>query len=855
MNLFIHNHFFVKSLDLVKAGGIVAFVTSQGTLDKEADDVRKHLAENAELLGAIRLPNNTFKSIAGTEVTSDIIFLQKRENPIELTAGNTPDWVNLGITKDGVPVNKYFEINPDMVLGKMVKGNRLYGDSGTMCEPIPGKILKEQLAEVVPNIKGKISGIKTAEIKEDNVLPADLTIGYGNYGVIRGKLYIRNTVETMELVNKPKITLERAAAMVELRKTVHGLLELQINNIGNSLESEINQVRDKLNRKYDRFVGKYGRIADNANKKAFEGDNSYYLLKSLEVYDSKGKYERKADIFTMNTVKPKFLLERTDNAADALILSIAEKAKVDFEYMSKLTGADKQALIDELGDKIYQLPNNNNVEEWVTEDEYLTGNIRHKLAVAEAFGFERNINALHKAMPESVEAADIDPKLGAAWINSDYIKQFICETLDVSFIVADNLKVEYSKHTDKWSVNGYKSGYYNSNVTQIYGIPEMNAYEIIEATLNFKKIEVKKLLFDDKGKPVTDPRTGNQMKVTDPEKTTLAEQKQKDIKRRFSEWAFEDPDRREELVNIFNERFNSVRLREYDGSHLNFVGINPNIELKPHQRNAVARMLYSGNTLLAHEVGAGKTYEIIAAAMESKRLGLINKSMIAVPNHLTEQFAVDFRKLYPASNILVATEKDMKKDNRRDFMAKIAINDYDAVIIGHSSFDRLHLSPEIEAEYIKEELELLRLALDEAVSENGGKRGKSFTVKQIEQTIKNKEAMLTKAMAKIGNDNVIPFEKLGVDKLFIDESHGYKNLDIPTKMTRVAGLGSRGSGKALALLMKCKYLNEKHNFNACIFASGSPVSNSMTELYTIMRYLHSAPNTRLKISLYLQVRL
>ncbi len=848
-NFYIHDYFFAKSLDKVKPGGVVAFVTSKGTLDKQNSSVRKYLSERAELLGAIRLPNNAFKSNAGTEVTADIIFLKKRERPIDITHNNSPEWLHLGYTDDMLPINQYFINHPEMVLGKIAEGNKLYGNqkNETMCIPIEGADLKQQLSEAITNIQGEINTEKafyTAE-KNDNEIDASPDSSFFSYTVVDDKLYYRADGDTMKLIDNEKIA-SRGKAMVHMRNTVHELLDLEISNTDNHNAEQIETVRKSLNAQYDNFVNEFGRINTKQNKAAFASDNTYHLLVSLENYDNDGKYVGKADIFVKNTIKPKILSEHVTLAADALVLSVAEKAKVDFDYMQQLTGKDKETLIAELGDKIFRSPDNDSNGEpiYVTADEYLTGNIRKKLErldlVPTAFvdyDFTKNREALKMALPPLVDAADIDAKLGAAWIPPEYVQQFALEVFKVPYQTAKTLEVKYSEYTDKWNVSGYKNNYYNSEVTQIFGTPEMNAYEILEATLNMKPVNVKRDKTDENNRPVYG-QDGKPVRVVDHEKSTIAQQKQQDMKRVFSEWAFKDPERREKLVKIFNEKFNSVRLREYDGDKLNFVGINPTIELRSHQKNAIARGLYSGNTLLAHEVGAGKTFEMIAIAMEGKRLGLHNKSMFAVPNSLTEQFAADFRLLYPNANILVATKKDFEKENRRTLMAKIATGDFDAVILGHSQFDRIHLSKDLEEKYLNDELEQLRNALEEMKAEASGNK-KSFSVKQIEQSIKNKEASLKKLQDKVSDDNVISFERLGIDKLFIDESHMYKNLDIHSKMRNVAGLGTKGSGRAFALLTKCKYLNEVTDNKGVVFASGTPVSNSMTELYTIMRYLQA----------------
>lgn len=829
-NFFIHDYFFAKSLDKVKPGGIVAFITSKGTLDKANPDVRRYLSERAELIGAIRLPNNAFKANSGTEVTSDIIFLKKRDE-IAYNLKNEPDWIHVGQTSDGVPINKYFETHPKMILGKMKQGVEfsLYGNPNeTACVPIDGERLEEQLAEAVKNITGQISTEKPFEESVDkSLVEADKDIEINHYGISNNKIYYRVNEEKMRLVEfKNSKDRQRTKSLIELKETVNTLLNLELNNNNNINIDLINDVRAELNYKYDAFVNEYGRIADRKNKKAFDGDSSYHLLRSLELSDSGGDYAGKADIFFKNTVKPKTVVEHVGNSHDALILSVSEKAKVDFDYMENLTGKSKDTLISDLENEIYQIPES---DEWVTADEYLSGNIRKKLEAAKASGMEKNIAALEASMPPYIDAADIDVELGASWIPPEYIKQFVIELLSPPYSRKAELDVKYSEYTDKWNIENIKgrngnNKFFNANEEEIYGMPEINAYEIIEISLNLKFPQIKKPLLDENGNTKLDQK-GNVIKIVDKEKTAIALSKQKEIKSKFRDWIFNEPERRDYLTKLYNDKFNSIRLREYNGSNLNFAGMNPEIELKDHQKDAVARQLYGGNTLLAHEVGAGKTYEMVAATMEGKRLGLHNKALIAVPNSLTEQWGNDFRKLYPNANILVASEKDLEGSKRKDFLAQIATGEYDAIIMSHSAFDRVRLSPEREVRYIKEELEDLRAALAEAAVNNDGKR-KSFSVKQIELSIKSKEKMLNDALARIGKDDVIPFEKLGVDKLFIDESHAYKNLDISTKMTRVAGIGGKGSNRSLGLLMKCKYLNEKTDYKGITFASGTPIITS-----------------------------
>ncbi len=829
-NFFIHDYFFAKSLDKVKPGGIVAFITSKGTLDKANPDVRRYLSERAELLGAIRLPNNAFKANSGTEVTSDIIFLKKRDE-IAYNLKNEPDWIHVGQTSDGVPINKYFETHPEMILGKMKQGVEfsLYGNPNeTACVPIDGENLENQLAEAVKNITGYISTEKPfEEIVDTTLVEASKDIEINHYGISDNKIYYRINEDSMRLIDyKNSKDMQRTKSLIELKETVNTLLSLELNNNNNINSDQIGEIRAELNYRYNVFVSKYGRIADRKNKKAFDGDSSYHLLRSLELSDSGGDYAGKADIFFKNTVKPKTVVEHVGNSHDALILSVSEKAKVDFDYMENLTGKSKDTLISDLENEIYQIPES---DEWVTADEYLSGNIRKKLEAAKASGMEKNIAALEASMPPYIDAADIDVELGASWIPPKYIKQFVIELLSPPYSRKAELDVKYSEYTDKWNIENIKgrngnNKFFNANEEEIYGMPEINAYEIIEISLNLKFPQIKKPLLDENGNTKLDQK-GNVIKIVDKEKTAIALSKQKEIKSKFRDWIFNEPERRDYLTKLYNDKFNSIRLREYNGSNLNFAGMNPEIELKDHQKDAVARQLYGGNTLLAHEVGAGKTYEMVAAAMEGKRLGLHSKALIAVPNSLTEQWGNDFRKLYPNANILVASEKDLEGSKRKDFLAQIATGEYDAIIMSHSAFDRVRLSPEREVRYIKEELETLRSALAEAAANSEGKK-KSFSVKQIELSIKSKEKILNDTLARIGKDDVIPFEKLGVDKLFIDESHAYKNLDISTKMTRVAGIGGKGSNRSLGLLMKCKYLNEKTDYKGITFASGTPIITS-----------------------------
>lgn len=669
-NMYIHDYFFAKTLDKVRPGGIVAFVTSKGTLDKESPEVRKYLAERAELLGAIRLPNTAFKQNAGTEVTSDIIFLQKREKPVSVEQ-NTPEWVFKDILENGIAVNKYFADHPEMILGEMVEGNKLYGNqaNATMCVPIEGADLKEQLAVAIQNIKGEYNeAVKLSERENASHLdtvpcPPDAP-KYG-YVISDDTLYYHEAGDTMERVNDEK-NIDRIKAMTQLRDSVHELLDLQINNYNGENEVKISDAQNKLSKDYDDFVELFGRIGQAENKKAFANDNSYHLIKSLEKTDNSGNFIGKADIFSKKTINPQIVIDHCNNAQDALILSLSEKMRVDMDYMSMLTDKSESELVAELGDKIYQNPQKN--MRWESADEYLTGNIRAKLAAAEEAGLERNIEALRAVMPQRIEAADISVKLGSAWIDPEYIRQFILETLKPDFQTRNSIEVIYSEATDKWKVEGYQHSYGNTLATETYGTSDMNAYEIIEVSLNMKKAEIRERVKDENGIEIKDEK-GRYVLAVNQDKTMVVQSKQDELKNKFKDWIFATPERREKLTNLYNEKFNSVRLREYDGSHLNFVGMNSNIALKPHQKNAVARSLYSnGNTLIAHEVGAGKTFEMVAIAMEGKRLGLHSKPLITAPNALTEQWGDAFRTLYPNSNVLVATEKDFKPENRRDLL-------------------------------------------------------------------------------------------------------------------------------------------------------------------------------------------
>ena len=840
-NFLIHDYFIAKSLDKVHPGGVVAVITSKGTMDKENDNIRKYIAQRAELLGAIRLPDTAFKANAGTEVVSDILFLQKRERPIEIDP-DKEGWVKLGVSADGFDVNNYFAEHPEMVIGDFKEVSGRFGNEVTVRLDDPS-MLKSLLSEAVQNIRGEYkaaSVMKTVEEINADVIPAPAESRKFSYQAVNGELYYREAGDTMEKVpvkGKGKDKIARAVAMVELRDTVRELLDLQMNNSDRSLDGSISDSRAKLNKVYDAFVAKYGFVSDKKNKDAFKGDDDYQLLSALENEDKEHSTYTKADIFEHNTVKPKTIAEHVETAQEALIISVAEKAKVDFDFMSELCGMDKDRMIADLKGQIFRLPQAE--EKYVTADEYLTGNIRRKIAelnnAPEGMDVSENRAALEKAIPTRVEAKDISVKLGSHWIAPEYIKQFICEKFNPDWTGRNEMTVQYSKAAGEWKiedVNGASKKNYTA--TNVFGTHRMNAYKILEGILNNSDLQVKDRNKDENGYEMRDEK-GNYILVVNQEETKAVSQVANLIKSEFQDWIFKDPERREDLVQTYNEMYNSIRPREYDGSHLNFVGMNTDITLKEHQKNAVARALYGGNTLLAHAVGAGKTFEMIAIAMEGKRLGLHTKSLFAVPNSLTEQMGNDFRRLYPNSNILVATKKDFEKANRLKLFAKIAANDWDAVIVGHTQFDRMGLSPEREQEYIKAELEKLREELEYA-AEYGEK---SFSVKKIENAIASYQDRLNKLNDAQVKDDFIDFEKLGFDKLFIDECHMYKNLATPTKMHNVSGLGSSGSARSFNLLMKSKYMDELTGGKGMTFASGTPISNSMCELYTMMRYLQA----------------
>ena len=821
----IHDYFFAKTLDQVRPGGVIAFVTSRYTMDKQSPEVRKYIAQRAELLGAIRLPNNAFKANAGTEVVSDIIFLQKRDRPIDIE----PDWVHLGENEDGFAINQYFIDNPEMILGRQTSESTQYGRQDFTVEPYEDLDLATQLRYAIQNIGGKYEAAELPDLGENetiqDAIPADPNVKNYSYAVVDGEVYYREN-SVMVKPNLNATAKERVKGMAELRDCVHRLIDLQM---WESDDISIRAEQQKLNRLYDRFTEKYGLINSRGNALAFADDSSYYLLCSLEMLDDedKTKLKGKADMFTKRTIRQRQSVTSVDTAAEALALSIGEKARVDMAYMSQLTGKSEDDIIDELNGVIFLDPV---YGDWQTADEYLSGNVRQKLREAEnaavdSPGYLPNVEALRAAQPKDLDASEIEVRLGATWIDKKYIQQFMFELLEPPLYARRSLEVNYSEFTAEWNISGKNSIPYNDiNARMTYGTDCANAYKILEDTLNLRDVRIYDTVRDADGK---------EKRVLNSKETTLAQQKQQAIKDAFRDWIWKDPDRRRELVQLYNERFNSTRPREYDGRHLIFPGMNPEITLREHQRNAIAHDLYGGNTLLAHEVGAGKTFEMIAAAMEGKRLGLCQKSLFAVPNHLTEQWASEFLRLYPSANILVATKKDFETRNRKKFCARIATGDYDAVIIGHSQFERIPVSRERQERLLQEQI----WEIEDGIAELKASRAERFTIKELERTKKNLGTKLQKLHDAARKDDVVTFEQLGVDRLYVDEAHSFKNLFLYTKMRNVAGLSTTDAQKSSDMLLKCRYIDEITRGKGVTFATGTPISNSMTELYTMMRYL------------------
>ena len=824
LNLSIHEYFFAKTLDKVRPGGVVAFVTSSYTMDKRTGNVRKYIAQRAELLGAIRLPNDTFKAAAGTEVVSDILFLQKRDRMVDIE----PEWVQLGTNDDGITMNRYFLDHPDMVLGEMKMVSGPYGPEPT-CVPFPEQPLDSLLANAVQNIHGEINAYDRAEELEgeDQSIAADPTVRNFSYTLVNDKLYYRED-SRMNPVEVSKTAESRIRGMIGLRDCVRKLLEYQTEDYPDGM---IRQQQAKLNDLYDRFTYDYGLINSRGNAIAFDQDSSYFLLCSLEVLDEEGGLKRKADLFTKRTIRSHRPAERVDTAVEALALSIGEKARVDMVYMGQLTGKDEDSLFADLQGVVFLNPDygERGGEKYLPADEYLSGNVRRKLAEVRTKAktepqYLPNVEALEKVQPVDLTASEISVRLGATWLNPEYIRQFIFETLDTPRRARWDIKVHYSQITGEWRIEGKSKDKSNIKAFNTYGTLRASAYEIIESSLNLKDVRIFDYQYD---------RDGRRVAVLNKKETAIAQGKQELLKEAFAEWIWKDPERREKICKAYNILFNSNRPREYDGSHINFSGMNPEITLRKHQVNAIAHILYGGNTLLAHVVGAGKTFEMVAAAMESKRLGLCQKSLFVVPNHLTEQWASEFLQLYPAANVLVATKKDFETKNRKKFCGRIATGDYDAIIIGHSQFEKIPVSIQRQRAILEQQMDEIILGIREAKAD----KAENFTIKQMEKTRKGLQNKLDKLNDQSRKDDVVTFEELGVDRLFIDESHYYKNLFLYTKMRNVSGIAQTEAQKSSDLFMKCRYLDEITGGRGVVFATGTPISNSMVELYTIQRYL------------------
>ena len=826
-NFLIHDYFFAKSLDKLRPGGVMALVTSKGTMDKDNPSVRKYIAQRAELLGAIRLPNDTFKGNAGTEVVSDILFLQKRDRLIDIE----PDWVYLDTDENGIKMNSYFVQHPEMILGEMKMVSGRFGPEAT-CEAFENADLGELLNEAVINIHGEISEYEVADEldEEDNSIPADPTVRNFSYTVLDDKIYFRENSRMSPAI--VSATAEnRIKGMVAIRDSVRNLIELQTEDYP---DSEIKQAQEKLNTLYDSFTKKYGLINSRANTSAFSDDSSYALLSALEVINENGELERKADMFYKRTIKPHKAVTEVDTADEALAVSMGEKATIDMEYMRELTGKSEEELFADLKGVIFLNPlygyGNVSEQKYLMADEYLSGNVREKLITAKKSAevypddYKINVEALEKVQPKDLTASEIAVRLGATWLPPEIIQQFMFEFLGTPYYARWNIKVHFSQYSGEWNIEGKSYDRSNVKAYSTYGTSRINGYKIIEETLNLKDVRIFDYVEDEDGK---------RKAVLNKKETAIAQAKQELIKQGFQDWIWADPARREKLTKMYNEKFNSIRPREYDGSHIVFNGMNPEIKLREHQKNAVAHILYGGNTLLAHAVGAGKTFEMVAAAMESKRLGLCNKSLFVVPNHLTEQWAAEFLQLYPAANILVATKKDFETKNRKKFCGRIATGDYDAVIIGHSQFEKIPMSIERQRAILEQQLE----ELTDGIADLKRNRGENFSIKQLEKSRKAVKQKLEKLNDQSRKDDVVTFEELGVDRLFIDESHYYKNLYLYTKMRNVGGIAQTEAQKSSDLFMKCRYLDELTGGRGTVFATGTPISNSMVELYTIQRYL------------------
>ena len=823
----IHDYFFAKSLDKLRPGGVMALVTSKGTMDKENSAVRKYIAQRAELLGAIRLPNNTFKGNAGTEVVSDILILQKRDRLIDIE----PDWVHLDTDENGIKMNSYFVQHPEMILGEMKMVSGRFGMEAT-CVPYENADLAAQLDEAVANIHGEITEYETEEEleEEDNSIPADPTVRNFSYTLVDGKIYYREN-SRMTSVEVSATAENRIKGMIAIRNSVRTLIELQTEDYP---DSEIKAEQERLNRLYDTFSGKYGLINSRANTSAFSQDSSFSLLSALEIIGEDGELERKADMFSKRTIKPHTPVTSVDTASEALAVSLGEKATIDMDYMMELSGKSENEIFEDLKGVIFLNPlyeyGNSYEPKYLMADEYLSGNVREKLRIAKKSAelypedYKVNVEALQKVQPKDLTASEISVRLGATWLPPDDVQEFIFHLLETPRYAQWNIKVHFSPFTSEWNIEGKSYDKGNVRAYNTYGTSRINAYKIIEETLNLKDVRIFDYIEDDEGKKKA---------VLNKKETAIAQSKQEMIKQEFQDWIWSDPERRERLCKSYNEKFNSVRPREYDGSHIIFNGMNPEIELREHQKNAVAHILYGGNTLLAHAVGAGKTFEMVAAAQESKRLGLCNKSLFVVPNHLTEQWAAEYLQLYPAANILVATKKDFETKNRKKFCGRIATGDYDAVIIGHSQFEKIPMSIERQRAILEQQLE----EITGGIAELKRNRGENFSIKQLEKSKKSIKQKLDKLNDQTKKDDVVTFEELGVDRLFVDESHYYKNLYLYTKMRNVGGIAQTEAQKSSDLFMKCRYLDEITGGRGTVFATGTPISNSMVELYTIQRYL------------------
>ncbi|MFZ5974035.1 MAG: SNF2-related protein [Bacillota bacterium] len=827
-NFYIHDHFFAKTLDKVRPGGIIAFVTSKGTMDKQNTEVRRYIAQRAELLGAIRLPDNAFYANAGTEVTTDIIFLQKRDRIVDIE----PDWVQLGKTQDGVPVNQYFADHPRMMLGKMVFSERMYGNANdTACKPIEGAVLSEQLAQVIAYIHGQISEHQREQEEETETvsIPADPNVRNYSYAVVDNEVYYRRD-SVMERVQLNKTAEARVKGMVRIRDCVRNLIDLQLGNVP---DQEITQAQAELNDLYDAYTAEYGLLSSRANSIAFNDDDGYYLLTSLEILDDNGDLEHKADMFTMRTISQAVPIDHVDTPAEALAVSIAERAAVDLRFMSRLTGLEPEQIIHELSGVIFRNPiaaNQDILDGWEIADEYLSGDVRKKLIQARSAAADNpelygaNVQALERVQPRDLEASEIDVRLGATWIPPEYIKEFMFELLRPPSYMRSNIDVFYAAFSANWNIRGKSADRNNINANVTYGTERMNAYKIIEETLNLRDVKIFDTVVDAEG---TERRVLNQ------KQTILARQKQSAIKEKFREWIWKDSSRRKALTRLYNDRFNCIRAREYDGSHITFTGMNPELSLRPHQINAVARILYGGNTLLAHVVGAGKTAVMVAAIMEKNRLGLSNKALVTVPNHLTEQTGAEFLRFFPAAKVLVSTKKDFETANRKKFCARIATGDYDVVIIGHSQLEKIPMSKERQIRMLEDQINEILEGIDEIKRA----RGERFTIKEMERSRKALQVRLDKLNSTESKDDVVTFEQLGVDMLVVDEAHLFKNLAAFTKMRNVAGINTTEAKKSSDMLLKCHYISEITGNKGVLFATGTPVSNSMTELYTMQRYL------------------